>query len=65
MSNRALFRGVRGPRNEVDLSPPSKAVVRNEWSYTFVTPVVFMTMAHVSFWLMPMTLIYWEEVYIL
>ena len=43
MSNGVFFRGVQRPRNEADHSPLSTAVVRNEWSYTFINTVAFMT----------------------
>jgi hypothetical protein len=35
---RALFTGVRRPGRESDPSPPSRAEVKNAWSYTATPP---------------------------
>jgi hypothetical protein len=33
---------ITKPGREADHSPPSSAKVKNEWSYTFTPPYVFM-----------------------
>jgi hypothetical protein len=38
----ALPLGVKRPGREVDHSPPSSAEVKNEWSYTSITPYASM-----------------------
>jgi len=37
------FPGDKGPDHEADLSPPSYAEVKNEWSYTSTPQYVFKT----------------------
>jgi len=34
--------GVKGQGREADHSPPSSAVVKTPWSYTFIRPYIFM-----------------------
>jgi hypothetical protein len=36
------FPGVKRPECEDDHSPPSSAVVKTPWSYTFIRPYIFM-----------------------
>jgi hypothetical protein len=38
----ALSLGLKWPGDEANHSPPSKAEVRNEWSYNSTPPYVFM-----------------------
>jgi len=38
MGTGVLSLEVKGPRREVDHSPPSNAEVKNEWSYTSTPP---------------------------
>jgi hypothetical protein len=39
----ALYPEVKRPGREADLSPPSSAEFKKEWSYTSTTPYVFMS----------------------
>jgi hypothetical protein len=39
--NRGAFLGIKRPGREVDHSSPSRAEVKNEWSYTSTFPIHF------------------------
>jgi len=38
----ALSPGIKLPMREANHSPPSSAKAKNEWSYTFTPPYIFM-----------------------
>jgi hypothetical protein len=47
-----LHVGVKRPGRETDHSPPSSAEVKNEWSYTFTLPYVFMAWCLIEEWIL-------------